>query len=432
MRKSSTEDRIFEFPRRHPDKVLTAILVRQIKKPGRYSDGNGLYLVVDDSGARRWLLRTAVLGRRRDIGLGSARLVPLVDARLEAIRMRRLARDGGDPLAERRRARTVVPTFKEAAESVHAATARSWKNEKHAAQWLTTLETYAFPRLGNRAVDQIATGDVLKVLSAIWLTKPETARRLRQRMRTVMDWARVAYGLSGANPVDGVEKALPKQLERGEHFAAMPYGEVPAFLTRLRQRAAPEISTLALEFLILTACRTNEVLLAIWSEFDLAERIWTIPASRMKAGEAHSVPLPPRAMQLLDRLKAAGQEDEGLVFPSPKRGKPLSNMVFLMMLRRMELEVTAHGFRSSFRDWAAEETTFANFVVEKALAHTIDNKVEAAYRRGDLLKKRRELMEAWASYCDGASPQRTEKPSNRAIRDQPETDSDGLSLAPRH
>ncbi len=416
---------------RHPEKALTATAVKQIKKPGRYTDGNGLYLVVDGSGARRWLLRTVILGRRRDIGLGSARLVPLADAREEAARMRRLARDGGDPIAERRRARIVVPTFKEAAEKVHAETAGSWKNEKHAAQWLTTLETYAFPTFGKRPVDQIATADVLKVLSAIWLTKPETARRLRQRVRTVLDWARVAYGLSGANPVDGVEKALPKQPERGEHFAAMPYGEVPAFLAGLRQRPAAEISVLALEVLILTACRTNEVLLATWNEFDLTERTWTIPASRMKAGEPHAVPLPARAIELLEQVKVAGQ-DEVLVFPSSKHGKPLSNMVFLMMLRRMKLEVTAHGFRSSFRDWAAEETSFPNFVVEKALAHTIDNKVEAAYRRGDLLKKRRELMEAWASYCDGDSPQRMEKPTRRTTRRQREKGNGGLLLASRH
>jgi hypothetical protein len=257
---------------RHPDKALTATAVRQIKTPGRYTDGNGLYLVVDRSGARRWLLRTVVLGRRRDIGLGSARLVPLADAREKAARMRRLARDGGDPIVERRRARMVVPTFKEAAQKVHAETAGGWKNEKHAAQWLASLETYAFPILGKRPVDQIASADVLKVLSAVWLTRPETARRLRQRLRTVLDWVRVAYGLSGANPVDGVEKALPKQPERGEHFTAMPYAEVPEFLERLRQRPTLEISARALEFLILTACRTNEVLLAGWNEFDLADR----------------------------------------------------------------------------------------------------------------------------------------------------------------
>ena len=208
---------------------------------------------------------------------------------------------------------------------MHAETAASWKNEKHGAQWLTTLETYAFPIFGKRPVDQITTADVLKVLSAIWLKKPETARRLRQRVRSVLAWAQVAYGLSGANPVDGVEKALPKQPERGEHFAAMPYGELAAFLAGLRQRPAPEISVLAFEFLILTACRTNEVLLATWSEFNLTERTWTIPAARMKAGEAHTVPLPSRAITLLDQVKRAGQGDV-LVFPSSKRGRPLSNM----------------------------------------------------------------------------------------------------------
>jgi integrase len=268
-------------------------------------------------------------------------------------------------------------------------------------------------------------------LSAIWLTKPETVRRVRQRVRTVLDWARVTYGLSGGNPVDGVEKALPKQPERGEHFAAMPYSGVPAFLAGLRQHPALEISVLALEFLILTACRTNEVLLATWSEFDLAERTWTIPASRMKAGEAHVVPLPPRAIELLAQIKGARQE-EVLVFPSSKPGNPFSNMVFLMMLRRMKLEVTAHGFRSSFRDWPAEETSFPNFVVEKALAHTIDDKVEAAPRRGDLLRKRRELVEAWAEYCAGVSLQRTGKPTRRTARRHLEKGNGGLLLTSRH
>ncbi len=193
--------------RHHPNKALTAVAVRQLKGPGRYADGNGLYLVVDASGARRWLLRTMVQGRRRDIGLGSARLVPLIDARDLAAKMRRLAREGGDPVEERRRRLTIVPTFKDVAEKVHAETAASWKNKRHADSWLASLETYAFPVLGSRRVDQIATADVLKVLSPIWLTKAETARRVRQRVRSVLDWARVAYGLSGANPVDGVERA---------------------------------------------------------------------------------------------------------------------------------------------------------------------------------------------------------------------------------
>lgn len=411
---------------RHPNKALTATAVRQLKTPGRYADGNGLYLVVDLSGARRWLLRTIVQGRRRDIGLGSARLVPLVDAREIAATMRRLARDGGDPVAERRKARTIVPTFKEAAEKVHAETLASWKNKRHTDSWLTSLETYAFPVLGSRRADQIATADVLKVLAPIWLTKAETARRVRQRIRAVLDWARVAYSLAGANPVEGVERALPKQPERGEHYAAMPYAHVPAFVAQLRDRSGGDAAVLAFEFLILTACRTNEVLLASWAEVDFDQEVWTIPASRMKAGEVHAVPLSKWALALLNRAKSIAG-DQPLVFPSRRRGKPLSNMVFLMTLRRMELEITAHGFRSSFRDWAAEETPFPDFVVEKALAHAVDNKVEAAYRRGDLLKKRRELMEAWAAYCTTpqASVRQADSQSCAKLRPKTQLDTGG-------
>lgn len=384
--------------RRHPQKALSAVAAKQINTPGRHADGNGLYLVVDPSGARRWLLRVVVHGRRRDIGLGSVRLVPLIEARDLAARMRRLARDGGDPLDERRKARITAPTFKQAAERVHAETVGSWRNEKHAASWLTSLETHAYPVIGKTPVDRITTADVLKVLAPIWLTKAETARRVRQRIRTVLDWARVAHHLQTANPVDGVERGLPKQPDRNEHFAAMPYAEVPAFMAQLRSRAASDAVALAFQFLILTACRTSEVLLARWDEIDTEQKLWTIPADRMKAGETHIVPLSPAAVSALDNAKKLAG-DQPLVFPSRRHGKPLSNMVFLMMLRRMKLDVTAHGFRSSFRDWAAEETEFPNFVVEKALAHAIENKVEAAYRRGDLLKKRRDLMDAWADYC---------------------------------
>ena len=212
----------------------------------------------------------------------------------------------------------------------------------------------------------------------------------------------MAYALPGANPVDGVEKALPKQPDFAAHYAAMPYADVPAFMTALRRRSVGDATRLALEFLILTACRTNEVLLAAWNEIDSAEEEWTIPAARMKTNETHIVPLAPRALALLTEVKTL-HGDQALVFPSQRPGKPLSNMVLLMTLRRMELSITAHGFRSSFRDWAAEETEFPNFVVEKALAHTIDNKVEAAYRRGDLLKKRRDLMISWANYCAGTT-----------------------------
>jgi integrase len=387
--------------RSHPVNALTPAAVRQLKKPGRHADGNGLYLEIDPSGARRWILRVVVHGRRRDIGLGSARTVPLGDARTAAAHMRRLAREGGDPVAERRKAQMVIPTFKDAAKTVHTETLGSWKNEKHAASWLRSLETHAHPVLGNRRVDQIETSDVLKVLSPIWLTKAETARRVRQRIHTVLDWVRVAYSLPGANAVEGVERGLPKQPERNEHFAAMDYAEVPAFFKRLQRRSDEDMAALAFEFLILNASRTNEVLPARREEINFGCEVWTIPAARMKTGVEHIVPLSKRAVAIVKRALELGGEDEELVFPSRKRGKPLSNMVFLMMLRRMKLEVTAHGFRSSFRDWAAEETEFPDFVVEKALAHAIDNKVEAAYRRGDLLKKRRELMSEWAGYCSG-------------------------------
>ncbi len=301
-------------------KPLTAVAVRQLSTPGRYSDGNGLYLVVDPTGGRRWLLRIVVQRRRRDIGLGSARLVPLSTARETAIEMRRIARDGGDPLAERRKRRTLAPTFKEAAKTVHAETVTSWRNQRHATSWLTTLETYAFPLIGDRPVDQIDTADVQKVLAPIWLTKSETARRVRQRMRTVFDWARVTHGLKGANPVDGVERGLPKQTDRGEHHAAMPYAEVPGFVAQLRQRSTDNPALLAFELLILTACRTNEVLLAAWEEIDLGEATWTIPAVRMKAHETHVVPLSRRALAILAEMKAlAGDTGPGVSGPPARQ-----------------------------------------------------------------------------------------------------------------
>ena len=385
---------------KHPDKKLTALKVNQATKPGRYADGNGLYLVVEPSGAKRWLLRLVVNGRRRDMGLGSARLVPLAEARELALANRKLAREGGDPIAARAAERKVVPTFKEAAEKVHAEHKAGWKNEKHAQQWLNTLTEYAFPLIGDLRVNAIATPDILKVLTPIWLTKPETARRVRQRMGTVLDWAKTAGYRVGDNPIAGVQKGLPKQGRGDDHHAALPFAQVPGFVKTLRADE-PTPGKLAFEFLILTATRTSEVLLATWDEIDLGEKLWTIPAARMKAKRIHRVPLSTRACEILETMKAT-TSGQGYVFPGAKRGKPLSNMAFLQFLRRNKLEITAHGFRSSFRDWAAETTSFAREVAEMALAHTVANKVEAAYRRGDLLDKRRELMQAWASYLGGS------------------------------
>lgn len=383
---------------KHPEKALTAMQVRNLNRPGRYADGNGLYLVVDPSGAKRWLLRVVVHGKRRDIGLGGTSLVSLSEAREKALSYRKLARDGGDPLAEKRKEKREIPTFIKAAERVHAEHKASWKNKKHGDQWINTLKEYVFPHFGETRVDQVHTPDVMKALGPIWLTKPETARRVRQRIKAVLDWAKAAGFRSGENPVDGVEKGLPKQNGRDSHHEAMAYGQVPAFIQNLRASDAGEITRLALEFLILTASRTSEVLQARWDEFDLDQALWTIPADRMKAGRIHRVPLSDRCLAILKRARELGA-DSSYIFPGRSADKPLSNMVFLMMLRRMKLDVTAHGFRSSFRDWAAEATHFPREVAEMALAHTIENKVEAAYRRGDLMEKRREMMQVWSSYA---------------------------------
>ena len=386
----------------HPDRALSALKVRTIKTPGRYADGNGLYLIVDPSGARRWILRTVVQGRRRDIGLGGARLVSLADAREQANTCRRIAREGGDPLLELRKAKRVVPTFRSAAQDVHGEHAKGWKNIKHRSQWINTLTQYAFPILGDRRVDEIDTPDILRVLAPLWLTKSETARRLKQRMHAVFDWAKASGYRTGDNPVDGVEKGLPKRPDRVNHHAAMPYSDISSFIHRIRNSSLGEPTRLAFEFLILTAARTNEVLRSQWNEIDLDRKVWTIPPSRMKAGREHRIPLTQRCVEILRRAKECAG-DSKFVFPGRKSTEPMTNMVFLMTLRRMEEAITVHGFRSAFRDWAAERTNFSREVCEMALAHTIKDKAEAAYRRGDLFEKRRALMDAWCNFATKAT-----------------------------
>ncbi len=382
----------------HPHNALSATAVRALKKPGRYGDGNGLYLIVDDSGSKRWMLRTVVHGRRRDIGLGGLSLVSLAEAREEAASMRKIARKGDDPLAERQKARAQIPTFKQAAKMVHEEHAKTWKNKKHAAQWISTLKQYAFPLFGERPVDQIGSAEVLNALSKIWLEKPETARRVRQRIGTVLDWAKAAEYRSGDNPINGIAKGLPKQPKKQSHHAALPYSEVNLFITNLRKAGANESTRLAFEFLILTATRTSEVILAEWSEIDFEKKAWTIPANRMKAGRKYRVPISSRCLEILARAQELS--DGGpYVFPSQTAKKPLSTMVFLMVIRRTGQDITAHGFRSSFRDWAAERTNFPRQVCEMALAHSVSDKTEAAYLRGDLFDKRRELMDTWAAYA---------------------------------
>jgi len=383
----------------HPDKRLTAVAIRNLKRPGRYADGNGLYLFVDDSGAKRWILRTVVGGKRRDIGLGSVRLVSLADAREEARQLRRKARDGEDPLAERRRAALPMLTFEDAAKQVHMAHAATFRNEKHKAQWLASLKADVFPVIGRQLVSAIQSSDVLKVLSPIWTTKPETAHRLKQRMKAVFDWAKASGYRTGDNPVEGLTKVLPKVRQAAEHHAALPYVQVPSFLEALRAADANESTRLAFEFLILTATRTGEVVGARWEEIDTDVKTWTIPAARIKAGREHRIPLSQRCLELLERAKAIA-DDGPFVFPGRSPKAPLSNMVFLMLLRRVErTDITAHGFRSAFRDWAAERTTFSRSVCEAALAHVVKDKTEAAYFRSDLFTQRRKLMDMWAKFA---------------------------------
>ena len=384
----------------HPDKALSPVKVRSLTVPGRYADGNGLYLVVDPSGAKRWLLRVVVHGKRTDIGLGGLKLVSQAEAREQANRLRKIARAGGDPLAERRAAKRVVPIFEAAANEVHAGHKASWRNRKHAAQWINTLTHYVYPVFGQKQIDQIESVDVLKALNPIWLAKPETARRVLQRIRTVFDWAKASGHRSGDNPVDGVSKVLPKQNAAGAHLAALPYAKASQFIKKLRTVDAGASSRLALEFMILTAVRTNEVLGARCSEIDLKKKTWTIPAERMKMKREHRVPLSPRCIEILKEAREVNDKST-FVFAGRSDDKPLSNMVFLMLLRRMKFNITAHGFRSTFRDWASEQTSFPSAVCEAALAHAIKDRTEAAYNRTDLFEKRRELMVTWAGYCSG-------------------------------
>lgn len=384
---------------------LTAAFVRHTRKPGRYGDGGGLYLVIDPSGAARWVLRVQFTGKRRDVGLGGAKSVSLAEARDLAHQIRRKAKAGQDPVAARRAEREGVPTLETAAKKVHAALVATWRNGKHTAQWLNTLESYAFPSLGNTPVNRIEPGDVLKVLLPIWTSKPETARRVLQRLRTVLDHATAAGYRSGENPCRIAKIGLPKQGDTVKHFTALPYSELPGFISKLRTAECSETTRLALEFLILTAARSGEVRGAQEDEFDLDSKQWKIPAHRMKAEREHVVPLSQRAVEIVKSARALAPKSDLLFHSNRSKGSQLSDMALTMVLRRLKVSCTVHGFRSTFRDWCAEETDFPGEVAEMALAHTIGSKVEAAYRRGKLLEKRRQLMEAWGTFALGGAMQ---------------------------
>lgn len=377
---------------------LTPNLIKGLTEPGRYSDGEGLLLQISASGGKSWLVRIQINGRRRDIGLGEVRHVSLREARLEAAAIKKLAKSGIDPLEERRKVEIVVPTFEQAAQRAHAELVKGWKNGKHTMQWIKTLELYAYPKLGKLRVDQIDGPLIRDVLAEIWLEIPETARRVRQRIGTVLDWSYASGFRTSEAPMRSISKGLPRQPKKTGHFAALPYAEVPAFLRRLSAREASS-SRLALEALILTAVRSGEVRGAKWSELNDELTLWTIPAERMKAGVAHAVPLSPQAAKIFDQARTLRIKGCDLVFPGANADTSLSDMALLELVRGMSLPATVHGFRSSFRDWAAEETDVAREIAEAALAHTLENKVEAAYRRTDFLVKRRELMKAWADFC---------------------------------
>ena len=407
-----------------PKKLSKALTPLQVKnaKPGRHADGDGLHLLVKQSGASSWVYRFMLEGKARDVGLSrcaeaiellrrsGGEELTLAQARDVAAIYRMKVKAGIDPLMERdeaaaqaaaaKQAQQVASvTFRATAEAYIEANEGSWRNAKHRQQWTNTLATYVYPMIGDMAVSDVDTPHLLSVLEPIWKAKPETAARVRGRVEAILDAAKVRGYRSGENPArwrGHLGQILPARtrLSRGHHKAA-PYAAVPAILQGLRTREA--VAALALEFTILTAARTGEVVGATWAEIDLDKAVWTIAANRMKAGREHRVPLSDRAMSILAAVKKL---DSPWAFPGV-RGGQMSGMAMAMLLRRMKSDVTVHGFRSSFRDWAAECTGYPHEVCEMALAHSIGNKVEAAYRRGDLFEKRRRLMVDWAEFCAG-------------------------------
>ena len=389
--------------------ALTAGWVKRATKPGAYSDGYGLTLRIDARGNKRWVQRVTIGGQQRNLGLGSWPLVPLDEAREMALANWREAKEGRDPIAEKRIARVnaemqSLPTFEEVARRAIALRRPTWTSEKHADQWESSLKTYVFPVIGRALVDAVTTTAVLAILEPIWNAKPETATRVRQRMEVVFDYA-IASGWRTDNPAVAVRKVLPRRRGQKKHHPAMPYGELPAFLQTLRASTADTVTKLGLELLILTAARTGEVRFMEWSEVDTEAATWTVPASRMKARREHRVPLSRRALAILEEAQSAGK-GSGLVFPS-RKGEPLSNMAFAMLLRRLDVgDAVPHGFRSTFKDWTMEQTSFSWAVVETALAHTLGSATESAYARSDLFDRRRELMETWATHCEpeGSQP----------------------------
>lgn len=385
---------------------LSAVAVSKKKKPGLYGDGDGLSLQIAKGGSKSWIYRFMLNGKARSMGLGSANTYSLSEAREMAIECRKLSRAGIDPIEDKGKGRALAAleaakaiTFQHAAEKYIETHKIGWRSPKHAEQWSATLNTYAYPIIGSVSVQTIDVALVMRIIEPIWATKTETASRVRGRIENVLDWATAHGYRAGDNPArwrGHMDKMLPERakVRKVQHYPALPYTDIGEFMSELKKHDGT--ASKALEFLILTVCRTNEVLKSVPHEFNLEDNLWTIPGERMKASRNHRIPLSAPAKAIVEEFKTA----ETYIFPGGKSGKPLSNNALLALLKRMgRSDITVHGFRSTFRDWAAEQTNYAREVAEMALAHAIEDKTEAAYRRGDLFEKRQRLMDDWAKYC---------------------------------
>ncbi|MDC1216289.1 tyrosine-type recombinase/integrase [Octadecabacter sp.] len=379
---------------------LTAKFVENVSKAGKYYDLHGLFLHIRPSGAKKWLQRYTFNGRRREIGLGSAKIVSVATARRNAYQNLVLVSEGIDPIEDKKQD-SLIPTFEVAAREVYEANRPTWRNAKHAAQFITTLENYAFPIIGSMSVNDINSSHILKVLSPIWVTKAETAKRVRQRLSTVFKYC-VAQQWRNDDPANiAIVQALPSHKKKVMHRKSISYNDIAGFLDTVSSSSAGVYTKLGLEFLILTAARSGEVRNANWDE--ITGSLWTIPAERMKAGVAHRVPLSSQCLDILEEAKKRHQ-GSGFIFEGTKRGKPLSENTFNKLMKELGLEVHAHGFRTSFRTWTQEKTNYPREIAEAALAHSLKDKAEAAYARSDLLEKRAEMMEAWAQFISSAAP----------------------------
>jgi len=377
---------------------LTTKFIENITKAGKYYDQHGLFLHVRPSGAKKWLQRYTIKGRRREIGLGSAKVVTVAQARRNAYNNLILVSEGIDPIEDKKKDKR-IPNFEAAARSVYDVNLPTWKNAKHASQFITTLETYAFPLIGNMTIKDINTTHILQILSPIWVTKSETAKRLRQRLSTVFKWC-IAKHWRLDDPADiAIVQALPRQSKKIMHRKSISYNEVANFLEIIKGSSARQSTKLGLEFLILTATRSGEVRKASWNEIDGS--LWTIPAERMKAGVTHRIPLPARCIEILNLARQISKGSK-YIFEGTQANKPLSENTFNKLIKELNLDVHVHGFRTSFRTWTQEKTNYPREIAETALAHSLKDKSEAAYARSDLLEKRAEMMEAWEQFINSS------------------------------